>query len=267
MQGFTYHRPASVADAVALLRSTGGTGIAGGMSLLPVMKHRLATPPALVDLSGVAALTGIAASGGTLSIGAMTRHVAVADSAVVAAAIPALASLAAGIGDPAVRNRGTIGGAIANADPAADYPAAILGLGATVVTDRREIAGDDFFTGLFTTALAPGELIVALRFPLPLAAAYAKFRSPASRYAVVGVFVARFADGVRVAVTGAAPSVFRVADMEAALAARFAPSAIAGIAIPPDGLNGDIHAEPAFRAHLVGVMAARAVAAASSVAA
>jgi carbon-monoxide dehydrogenase medium subunit len=175
-----------------------------------------------------------------------------------------LASLAAGIGDPAVRNRGTIGGVLANADPSADYPAAVVALGATIVTDRREIAGDAMFTGLFGTALAPGELIVAVKFPVPLAAAYAKFRSPASRYAIVGVFVARFSGGVRVAVTGAAPSVFRVPEMEAALSARFDPVAIAGIAIPPDGLNGDIHAEPAFRAHLVGVMAARAVATASS---
>jgi carbon-monoxide dehydrogenase medium subunit len=264
MQGFSYHRPTSVAEAVVLLRSEGASGIAGGMSLLPVMKHRLATPSALVDLSGIASLGGIDMDGETLTIGAMVRHVAVAESPVVAAAIPALASLAAGIGDPAVRNRGTIGGVLANADPSADYPAAVVALGATIVTDRREIAGDAMFTGLFGTALAPGELIVAVKFPVPLAAAYAKFRSPASRYAIVGVFVARFSGGVRVAVTGAAPSVFRVPEMEAALSARFDPVAIAGIAIPPDGLNGDIHAEPAFRAHLVGVMAARAVATASS---
>lgn len=262
MHPFTYHRPATVADAAALLQNPDAKGLAGGMTLLPVMKHRLASPSSVVALSGIADLGGIAVSGNALTIGAMTKHIAVADSAVVKSAIPALAALAAGIGDPAVRNRGTLGGAIANADPSADYPAAVLGLGAVVVTNLREIAGDDFFTGLFSTALEPGELITAVRFPTPLAAAYAKFRSPASRYAVVGVFVARFADGVRVAATGAGPSVFRVPAMEAALAAHFAPSAIAGIAIPADGLNGDIHAEPAYRAHLVTVMAGRAVASA-----
>ena len=264
MHPFTYHRPATLADAAGLLQSTGGVGIAGGMSLLPVMKHRLATPSALIDLSGVAALTGIAAADGVLTLGAMARHIAVANSPVVAASIPALAALAGGIGDPAVRNRGTLGGAVANADPSADYPAAVVGLGATVVTDRREIAADAFFTALFATALEPGELIVAIRFPVPQAAAYAKFRSQASRYAVVGVFVAKFATGVRVAVTGAGPSVFRVPAMEAALSASFDASAIAGIAIPADGLNGDIHAEPAYRAHLVSVMTGRAVAAASA---
>ena len=261
MKTFAYHRPTSLSAAVALLGAApGAMPVAGGMSLLPVMKHRLATPSALVDLSGISALAGIEAKPGWLTIGAMTRHIAVADSPVVAASIPALAALASGIGDPAVRNRGTIGGVLANADPSADYPAAVLGLGATVVTDQREIAGDDFFTGLFATALAPGELITEVRFSVPLAAAYAKFRSPASRYAIVGVFVARFASGVRVAVTGAGASVFRVPEMEAALADSFTPDALSGIAIPPEGLNGDIHAEPAFRAHLVGVMARRAVA-------
>jgi carbon-monoxide dehydrogenase medium subunit len=260
MQGFAYHRPASVAAAAGQLRAAGAVAIAGGMSLLPVLKHRLATPAALVDLAGIEGLADIAADAGWVTIGAMARHAAVADSEVVRAGIPALAALAAGIGDPAVRNRGTIGGAIANADPAADYPAAVLGLNATIVTDRRELAGETFFTGMFTTALMPGELIAAVRCPIPLAAGYAKFRSPASRYAVVGVFVARFAGGVRVAVTGAGPSVFRVPAMEAALAARFEPAAVAGIAVAADGLNGDIHAEPAFRAHLVTVMAARAVA-------
>ncbi len=264
MHPFTYHRPSTIADAAALLQSTGGAGIAGGMSLLPVMKFRLATPGALVDLSGIAAMGGIAAADGVLTIGATVRHIAVANSPVVAASIPALPALAAGIGDPAVRNRGTLGGAVANADPSADYPAAVLGLGATVVTDRREIAGDAFFTGLFTTALQPGEIITSIRFPVPQAAAYAKFRSQASRYAVVGVFVAKFASGVRVAVTGGGPSVFRIPAMEAALSARFDAAAIADITIPEDGLNGDIHAEPAYRAHLVTVMAGRAVAAASA---
>lgn len=264
MHPFTYHRPATVADAAALLQTPDAKGLAGGMTLLPVMKHRLASPSSLVALSGIAELGGIAVSGNVLTIGAMTQHVAVADSATVKAAIPALAALAAGIGDPAVRNRGTLGGSIANADPSADYPAAVLGLGATVVTNRREIPGDVFFTGLFTTALEPGELIVSVCFPVPLAAAYAKFRNPASRYAVVGVFVARFGSGVRVAVTGAGPNVFRVPAMEAALSASFSLEAISGIAVSADGLNGDIHAEPEFRAHLVTVMAGRAVAAASA---
>lgn len=262
MHGFSYHRPATHEEAAVLL-SDGATAIAGGMSLLPVMKHRLAAPSALVDLSGLPDLVGVAQVGETLSIGAMTRHVAVADSPVVRAAIPALSSLAGGIGDPAVRHRGTIGGVLANADPSADYPAAVLGLGATVVTDRREIAGDEMFTGLFDTALAAGEIITAVRFPVPLAAAYAKFRSPASRYAIVGVFVARFTSGVRVAVTGAGPCVFRVPAMEAALRTSFTPDAIAGTSIPSDGLNADIHADAAYRAHLVGVMARRAVATAA----
>jgi len=268
MYAFAYHKPRSLAEAGELLASHDEARLlAGGMTLLPALKQRLAAPTDLVDLGGLADLVGITVSDSEIAIGAMTTHAAVTRNDAVATKIPALATLAGGIGDPQVRHRGTIGGSICNADPAADYPAGVVALGATIVTDRREIAADDFFTGMFETALEPGEIVRQVRFPIPEAAGYAKFPNPASRYAVVGVFVARFADGVRVAVTGAAPSVFRVADMEAALAARFAPSAIAGIAIPPDGLNGDIHAEPAFRAHLVGVMAARAVAAASSVAA
>jgi aerobic carbon-monoxide dehydrogenase medium subunit len=266
MHGFAYHRPATRAEAAALLKE-GATAIAGGMSLLPVMKHRLATPSAIVDLAGIPDLVCIAQEGDALTIGAMTRHVVVAESPVVRDAIPALAALAGGIGDPAVRNRGTIGGVLANADPSADYPAAVVGLDATVMTDRREIEADAMFSGLFETALMPGEIITGVRFPVPLAAAYAKFRSPASRYAIVGVFVARFPGGVRVAVTGAGPCVFRVPAMEAALATHFVPDVIAGMSVAADGLNGDIHADPAYRAHLIGVMAARAVTAAAGVAA
>jgi carbon-monoxide dehydrogenase medium subunit len=192
----------------------------------------------------------------------MTTHAAVAHSPAQKAALPALAALAEGIGDPQVRNRGTLGGVLANADPSADYPAAVVALNATIVTNQRTIAADAFFLGLFTTALNPGEIITAVRFPMPAACGYAKFRSPASRYAIVGVFVARHADEVRVAVTGAGPSVFRVPEMERALQGAFTPDALAGMSIPPEGLNGDIHAEPSYRAHLVGVMARRAVTAA-----
>jgi carbon-monoxide dehydrogenase medium subunit len=263
MKSFAYHKASSVPEAIALLGGTAGSQpIAGGMTLLPTMKQRLAAPAVLVDLSGVAALKGIAASGSTLTIGAMTRHVDVARSEVVTKAVPALAKLAGGIGDPAVRNRGTIGGSLANNDPAADYPAAVLALGATIVTNAREIAADHFFRGLFETALEPGELITAVNIPQPLAAGYAKAPSPASRYALVGVFIAKFPTGVRVAVTGAGPVVFRVAKFEAALAGRFEPAAVDGLAVDPSGLNSDIHAEAAFRAHLIPVMAKRAVAAA-----
>ncbi len=266
MKDFAYHRPTDVAQAVALLAATpDSVPIAGGMSLLPVMKFRLAEPTALVDLGGIDSLRGIARTAGAVTVGAGTAHVDVAASEAVRSAIPALAMLAGGIGDPQVRNRGTLGGVLAHADPSADYPAAIVALGASIVTDRRTIAGDDFFQGLFATALRPGEIITAVRFPVPLACGYAKFRSPASRYAVVGVFVARFGDAVRVGVTGAGPAPFRVPQLEAALSRQFAPAAIAGFAMSPAGLNGDIHAEPAYRAHLVGVMARRAVAAASRV--
>jgi len=264
MHGFAYHRPDSLAEAASLAAGIAGARpLAGGMTLLPAMKLRLAQHPALIELGAVPGLAGISADAAQVTIGAMTTHAAVAASAEIAARLPALAQLAGGIGDPAVRHRGTIGGSIANADPAADYPAAVLGLGATLVTNAREIAADAFFTGLFATALAPGELLTAVRFPVPLAAGYAKFPNPASRYAVVGVFVARIADAVRVAVTGAGPCVFRVPAMETALARDFSPAALRGIAVPADGLNDDIHAEPAYRAHLIGVMAARAVAAAN----
>ena len=263
MRSFAYLQPTSVPEAVALLGSTmESRPIAGGMTLLPTIKQRLAAPDALIDLSHIPGLAGIAEEGATLTIGAMTRHAQVAKSPLVRARLPALAGLAAGIGDPAVRNRGTIGGSIANNDPAADYPAAVLGLDATIVTSERELAADAFFIGLFETALRPDEIVTALCFPVPLAAGYAKFKAPASRYALVGVFVARTAEGVRVAVTGAGPGVFRVPAMEEALGARFDPDAIAAIRIDADGLNSDMHAEASYRAHLVTVMAKRAVLAA-----
>ncbi len=263
MRAFAYHKPKSVPEAIALL-SNGAEGqpVAGGMSLLPTVKQRLASPEALIDLAAIASLKGIAADSGFLTIGAMTRHVDVASSSVVAKALPALAQLAGGIGDPAVRNRGTIGGSLANNDPAADYPAAVLALGATVVTDKREIAADQYFRGLFATALEPGELITAVKFPIPLAAGYAKAPNPASRFALVGVFVAQFASGTRVAVTGAGSSVFRVPAFEAALSRRFDPSVLTGHGVDPASLSSDIHAEAAFRAHLITVMGKRAVAAA-----
>ena len=264
MYAFDYTRPATVAAAVAALKGADdGKLLAGGMTLLATMKQRLAQPSDLIDLRAITELRGIARDGGTLTIGATTTHASVAASAEVRAAIPALAHLAAGIGDAQVRNCGTIGGSVANNDPTADYPAAVLALGGTVVTDRRRIAADDYFQGLFETALAEDEIITAVSFPIPTRAGYAKFPNPASRYAVVGVFVAETAGGVRVAVTGAGQSgVFRAAAMEQALAAGFSPDALAGIAQPADGLNGDIHASAEYRAHLVGVMARRAGAAA-----
>ena len=260
---FAFHQPATAPEAVALLGSIDDSmPLAGGMTLLPTIKQRLATPAALIDLSKIPLMSSITLEGDMLVIGAMARHVDVAESDIVATAIPLLAKLAAGIGDPAVRNRGTIGGSVANNDPSADYPAAVLGLGATVVTDRREIAASDFFTGLFETALQPGEVITSLRFPVPAAGGYAKFKSPASRYAVVGVCVVKSTAGVCVAVTGAGPGVFRVPEMEAALAVSFTPAAVASIRIPADHMSSDIHADSEYRAHLVTVMAKKAVAAA-----
>jgi carbon-monoxide dehydrogenase medium subunit len=264
MYEFTYHRPATVADAVKLLAADPeARAMSGGMTLIPTLKQRLARPSAVVDLSGIPDLKGITVSGGTVRIGGMTTHAAVASSAEVAKAIPALAKLAAHIGDNQVRNRGTIGGSIANNDPAADYPGAVLGLGATVHTNARAIPADEFFTGMFATALEPGEIVTAVSFPIPEKAAYMKFPNPASRYAMVGVFVAKGPAGVRVAVTGAgANGVFRHTAMEQALAANWSPAALEGIATPADGLNSDIHASKEYRAHLIGVMAKRAVAAA-----
>jgi len=261
MYNFQYHRPGSLDEAVqALAGAEDGKLMAGGQTLLPTMKQRLAQPSDLIDLNAVGGLSGIERKGGALVIGAMARHAEVAASQAVREAIPALADLAECIGDPQVRNMGTLGGSLANADPAADYPAAVLGLGATVHTSKRSIAADDFFTSMFETALGDDEIITSVSFPVPEKAAYMKFPNPASRYAIVGVFVAKAGDGVRVAVTGAAGSAFRVAEMEQALAARFEPEAVEGIAVPDDEFNEDIHASAEYRAHLVTVMAKRAVA-------
>ena len=260
MYEFAYNRPTSLDEALKGLAADGeAKPLAGGMTLLPTIKQRLAKPSALYDLSGIAALAYIKKTGDGLEIGAMTRHVDVARSADVQQVIPALAQLAGGIGDPQVRNRGTMGGSVANSDPAADYPAGVLGLGATVVTNKREIKADDFFTGMFSTALGDGELIIAIRFPKPDKAHSKKFPNPASRYAIVGVFVAKFGSTARVAVTGAGPGVFRVPEMEKALSANFAPASIKDIKISDKDLNSDLHASPEYRAHLVTVMARRAV--------
>jgi carbon-monoxide dehydrogenase medium subunit len=258
---FGFERPTSLAEAVAALRrSPEAKLLAGGQSLLPMLKLELAEPPALISLAGVAELGGIREEKGGLRIGAGVTHAEVAASPEVAARIPALACLAAGIGDAQVRNRGTLGGSVAHADPAADYPAALVGLGATVETDRREIPADAFFTGLFETALAADEIVRAVRFPLPERAAYAKFPNPASKFAVVGVMLVRRGREVRVAVTGAGPVVFRVPAMEAALARDFSTRALEGVTVPEADLLGDPDASPAYRAHLTGVMARRAVA-------
>ena len=263
MYDFQYHRPASVDDAIKVLNgASDGKFISGGMTLLPTMKLRLASPSDLVDLGAIAALKGIKADAKTVRIGALTVHYDVHASADVKKAIPALSVLAGSIGDPAVRHRGTIGGSIANSDPSADYPAAVLGLGATITTNKRDIAADSFFKGLFETALEPGEVITAVTFPIPKRAGYAKFRQPASRYAMVGVFVAETASGIRVGVTGAGPCAYRVKAMEDALARNFSADAIKDIKVPSDGLNADIHGSAEYRAHLVGIMAQRAVAAA-----
>jgi aerobic carbon-monoxide dehydrogenase medium subunit len=261
MYDFSYHRAASLADALEKAKAGDDPLImGGGMTLIPTLKQRLASPSDVVDLGGIAELKGITVDGRTVTIGAMTTHGEVADSADVQKAIPALAQLAGHIGDPQVRNRGTLGGSISNNDPAADYPAGLVGLGATVHTDRRTLSADDFFTGMFETALEPGEIVTKVAFPVPEKAAYAKFPNPASRYAIVGVFVAKTADGVRVAVTGAGPGVFRVSEMEQALAGSFSADAIQDVTTPAGNLNGDIHASAEYRAHLVGVMARRAVA-------
>ncbi len=263
MYDFAYHRPASLEDAAALLgEAEDGVLMAGGQTLIPTLKQRLAQPSDVIDMRDIDGLDRIDVLGNTVEIGAMARHAAVAASADVRKAIPVLARLAGVIGDPQVRNQGTIGGSLATNDPAADYPAAVLALKATVHTNRREIAGDDFFTDLFETVLDDGEIITKVSFPLPERAGYSKFPNPASRYAIVGVMVADLGNSVRVAVTGAGPCVFRVRDMEAALSSQFSPDAVADIAIPPDGLNEDIHASAEYRAHLVTVMAKRAVAAA-----
>jgi carbon-monoxide dehydrogenase medium subunit len=263
MYAFELTRAKTVAEAAAALGRTGGKALAGGQSLIGAMKLRLAQPGTLVDLSGIPELRGIKKEGDTLVIGAMTRHAQVASSADVKGAIPALAALAQGIGDRQVRNMGTLGGSVANNDPAACYPAAVLGLGATVITNKRRIAADDFFKGMYETALAADELITAVSFPVPKKAGYAKFANPASRFALVGVFVAQTAGGVRVAVTGAAPSVFRAKALEDALGRSFTAEAAKAVKIPATGLNADLHASPEYRAHLISVMAARAVSAAA----
>jgi carbon-monoxide dehydrogenase medium subunit len=264
MYAFTYERPKNVADAAKLLKKADdGKLLAGGHTLLPAMKLRLASPTTIVDLSGVKGLSGIKASGKAITIGAMTRHVDVLNSPDVQKSIPALAHLASTIGDPAVRNRGTIGGSLANNDPSADYPAAALGLGATIKTNKRDIDADKFFKGLFETALADDEIIESVSFPVPEKAGYEKFPNPASRFALVGVFVSKSKDGVRVAVTGAGEGgVFRVKEMEAALAKDFSAKAIEGIKVPAKNMIADLHGTAEYRAHLIGVMARRAVAAA-----
>ena len=261
MYAFELQQAKSVADAAAALARTGGRPLAGGQSLVSAMKLRLAQPGTLVDLSAIPELRGICKDGAAIVIGAMTRHAEVAASADVKVAIPAVAALAEGIGDRQVRNMGTLGGAIAHSDPAACWPAALLGLNATVLTSRGRHAADKFFTGMYETALAPDEIITAVSFPVPRRAAYLKFRNPASRFALVGVFVAQAADGaVRVAVTGAASSVFRCTPLEQALSKSFTADAAKAVKVGEQGLNGDLHATPAYRAHLIPVLAARAVA-------
>lgn len=261
MYDFSYHAPSSVADAAAALASAeDGTVMAGGQTLIPTLKQRLASPSDVVSLRNCSDLAGISSDGSTLTIGAMTTHNSVATSQEVQGAIPALAALAGDIGDAQVRNRGTIGGSLANNDPAADYPAAALALGATIVTNKREISADDFFQGLFETSLDDGEIITSVRFPIPQSAGYAKFDNPASRYALVGVFVAKTAGGARVAVTGAGQEgVFRASDIEGQIASGQTPDSSS---IDEGGLNADIHATAAYRKHLIGVMAKRALAAA-----
>jgi len=265
MREFAYERPTTIDAAVAAFAGGGEAAlIAGGHTLLPAMKSRLRQPDTLVDLAGVPGLTGITRDGDMLWIGAMTTHATVAADPTVTAAIPGLAALARLIGDPQVRNRGTIGGVLANNDPSADYPAALLALGGTVETNLGSHDADDYFKGMFATALGDGEIITRVGFKVPRASAYAKFRHPASRYAVVGVYVAQTARGVRVAVTGAGPGVVRWLEAEEVLTASFSPEAATGLVLGGD-LNTDIHASAEYRAHLAGTMLARAVAVAAAV--
>jgi len=266
MYNFTYHRPTTARQAANLLaKHPEAKLLAGGHSLIPVMKLRLAQPSALIDLNGVEDLGGVDLKGRSIVIGAMTRHADVANSQIVKDALPALAEVPGSIGDPQVRNRGTIGGSIANNDPNADYPAALLGLGATIITNKRRIAADDYFQGMFTTALEDGEIITKVSFPIVKKAAYEKFKHPASGFALVGVFVSKRASEIRVAVTGAgANGVFRVPSFEEALKKRFAAKSLEGMSIPATGMNSDIHASPEYRAHLVGVLARRALAKATA---
>lgn len=257
MYQFNYHKPSTLTEATSrMVEAEEGAYLSGGMTLIPTLKQRLAAPSDVIDLSGLPGMSGISIDGDIVSIGAMTRHAEVAASD----AIPALAELASGIGDAHVRNRGTLGGSVANSDPAADYPAAIVALDSTVRTSMGPIAGGDFFTGLFETALPEGEIVTSVDFRIPDAAAYEKFPNPASRYAVVGVMVARCGDAVCVGVTGAGPHAFRATALEEALAAEFLPGAVDGVAVDGSDFNADIHASAEYRAHLVGVLTKRAVA-------
>ena len=261
MYAFTHHRPATLEEAAQLLGASDDPKLlAGGHSLIPVLKLRLASPDAVIDLSKIEGLAGVTREGDAVGVGAMTRHKDVAGSSLLKEVMPGLAAVPDSIGDPHVRNRGTIGGSIANNDPNADYPAALLGLGATVVTTKRRITADAFFVGMFETALEPDEIIKAVSFPITRQSAYEKFKHPASGFALTGVFVAKRPDGARVAVTGAGPHVFRVPEFEQALSQRFELAALEGLTIPSEGLNSDIHASAEYRAHLVGVMARRATA-------
>lgn len=262
MHNFEFVKPSTVADAVAALAADGAQALGGGQTLTPTMKQRLAAPSVLVSLTGIEDMKGVSGrAGASVTVKGATTHATVAREA--RAFYPALAALAAGIGDPAVRNRGTIGGSLANNDPAACYPAGVLGSGATVVTNRRSIAADDFFQGMFTTALDAGEIITEVTFPIPEKAAYVKFNQPASRFALTAVFVAKFAGGVRVAVTGASnEGVFRWSEAEAALSANFSATAVEGLTVDASGLIADLHGTPAYRANLVKVLTKRAVAAA-----
>ena len=261
MYNFAYHRAGSLAEAEQKYKAAAsGRLLAGGQTLLPTLKQRLDKPTDVIDIGRIGELSFIKLAGKTVQIGATTRHAQVMASAEIRKAIPALAKLAGGIGDPQVRNRGTLGGSLANSDPAADYPAAVLGLGATIHTTQRDIKADDFFKGLFETALKPGEIIKSVSFPVPDKAGYMKFPQPASRFCMVAVFVAKTGNSVRVAVTGAGPCAFRQADMEKALAGNFSAAAIEAVKHPAAGLNADIHCSAEYRAHLVGVMARRAVA-------
>lgn len=261
MYAFDFVRPTSLSEAVDALQAEEAMALGGGQTLIPTLKQRLASPSKLVSLKGVDEIRGICRDDqGRVCIGGGTTH---AEVAAGVAEYPALAALAANIGDPAVRNRGTIGGSLANNDPSACYPAAALASGATIVTNNREIAADDYFEGMFMTALEEGEIITEVRFPVPQAANYQKFEQPASRFALVGVFVAKFEDGVRVAVTGASEEgVFRWTEAEEALSSNFSPDAVQGLSVPAEGMIGDLHGSPEYRAHLVGVMTRRAVAAA-----
>ena len=263
MYDFDYVKPSSIRDAISALSTGDAQPISGGQTLIPTLKQRLARPAKLVDLLGIAEMSGVEATPDGVTVGAAVRHVEVERSSDVRRVFPALAAVAGGIGDPQVRNMGTIGGSVANNDPSACYPAACLGTGAAILTSDGEIAADDFFTGLFETALGEGQIVTGVRFPVPERANYQKFVQPASRFALVGVFVAKFASGVRVVVTGASENgVFRWSEAETALNARFNTDAVSGLALSAEGLIGDIHGTPEYRAHLVGVMAGRAVAAA-----